>query len=43
MVSQGDQGLETEMLAIERMRSGNAEFRAWAQENRPVMSQDEDE
>lgn len=34
MTLQGDKGLETELMAFERMQSGNAEFKAWAKENR---------
>ena len=33
MKSQGDQGLESEMKAFERMYAGNPEYKAWAEAN----------
>ncbi len=35
MASQGDKGMETELKAFEHMVSGNAQYKAWAKENRP--------
>ncbi len=40
MAAQGDLGLETELNAFERMRSGNKDYRAWARENKPILEQD---
>ncbi len=34
MKSQGDQGLETELRAFERMKNGNQEYKAWAKSRR---------